>query len=261
MSTESQRAPAEVEFVEPVSTERTFEQAIERIVEGVERARLRHGDRLPKEAELAAQLGISKPTLRQALRVLERAGLIEVRRGAGGGIFLSADLVPADLLRSQVAAEEDLVVETLVGRRIIEAGATHLAAMAATEEDFAEIERTVDLLAANAGDRIRVMGADAAFHRAVSRASHNRTMQAAMHALARELAPIRDAYPGGVGEDELTLRIHRRQLEAMREGDARALDAVLDEHFHQLEDVFAHAVGGSWDELFGDAVVRLLPRR
>jgi GntR family transcriptional regulator, transcriptional repressor for pyruvate dehydrogenase complex len=242
-------------FVEPVATERTFEQAIDRIIEGIERSRLRSGDRLPNEAELAEQLGISKPTLRQALRVLERAGLVEVRRGGKGGIFLAGDLIPVDLLRSQVVAEEQHVVETLVGRRVIEGGVTRVAALVATEEDFAEIERTVELLAANTGSRPSVMRADAAFHRAVSRASHNRTMQAAMRLLAKELAPIRDAYPGGPEDDKLTLDIHRRQLEAMRRRDLDLLDEVLDQHFSQLEDLFARAVGASREELFGAAGV------
>ena len=57
-------------FVEPVRTSRTFEAAIENLLEGIERAHLRTDDRLPTEEQLAAQLGISKPTLRQALRVL-----------------------------------------------------------------------------------------------------------------------------------------------------------------------------------------------
>src|SRR6185312_8251151 len=118
-------------FVEPILAARTFEQAIEQIVEAIERSRLRVGERLPNESELAAQLAISKPTLRQALRVLERAGLIVVRRGAGGGIFLEEELVPIDLINSYVAAEEHQVVETLVARRVIEGGVARLAAVAA----------------------------------------------------------------------------------------------------------------------------------
>ncbi|MBS1895545.1 MAG: FadR family transcriptional regulator [Actinobacteria bacterium] len=257
-TTAALRPPA---FAEPIATERTFEQAIERIVEGIERSRLRHGDALPKEATLAAELGISKPTLRQALRVLERAGLIEVRRGAGGGIFLAAELVPIDLLRSQVAAEEGIVVETLVARRIIEGGATRLAAKAARPGDFEEMERTVELLVAAAGSRDQVMRADAAFHRAVGRASGNRSIQAAMRELARELAPIRDAYRGDPKDDRHTLDVHRRQIEAMRAGDLDALDRVLDEHFRQLEDLFASAVGSSWRKLFATTVRDLPPRR
>ena len=67
-------------FAEPIRATRTFEAAIEHIVEGIERNRLRTGDRIPNESELSSLLGISKPTLRQALRVLERSGVIEDRK-------------------------------------------------------------------------------------------------------------------------------------------------------------------------------------
>lgn len=241
-------------FADPVMTERTFEQAIERIVEGIERAKLRDGDRLPNEAVLAEQLRISKPTLRQALRVLQRARLIEVRRGVGGGIFLTADLIPVDLLDSYVASEEHQVVETLVGRRIVEADVARLALLAATEEDLDEMERTVELLERNRGSRAMVFRADAAFHRAQERACHNRVLQVAMRGVGSALAPVRDAYRGGPEQDEQTLDIHRRQLDALRMRDAAALDAVLDEHFRQLEEAFAAAVGASWEELFGVTV-------
>lgn len=241
-------------FAEPVLTERTFEQAIEHIVEGIERSRLRVGDRLPNESELAEQLEISKPTLRQALRVLERAGLVSVRRGGGGGVFLAADLIPIDLINAYVASEEHQVVEVLTGRRVLEGGVTRLAAVAATEEDLDEIQRTIDLLERHRGKRPLVMRADAAFHRAVSRACHNRQLQAAMRSMGREMAPIRDAYRGGPDEDDLTLDLHRRQLHAMRLRDMAQLDVVLDEHFRMLEDAFAAAVASDWDQLFGDAV-------
>jgi DNA-binding FadR family transcriptional regulator len=106
-----------------------------------------------------------------------------------------------------------------------------------------------------------VFRADAAFHRAVSRACHNRALQRAMRSLGHELAPIRDAYPGGPERDDVTLDIHRRQLHAMRVRDLERLDAVLDEHFRQLECAFAEAVGSSWEDLFGDRVSGRLARR
>jgi GntR family transcriptional repressor for pyruvate dehydrogenase complex len=246
------------DFVEPVRTARTFEQAIEQIVEGIERSRLRVGERLPNESELAEQLSISKPTLRQALRVLERASLISVRRGAGGGIFLAAELIPFDLINSYVVSEEHQVVEAFIARRLLEGDVTRLAALAATDEDFDEIQRTVDLLERHRGNRPLVMRADAAFHRAVSRACHNRGLQAAARAMAHELAPIRDAYRGGPEQDDVTLDIHRRQLQAMRARDLGQIDQLLDEHFRQLEDAFAEAVGSDWERLFGPTVGKLI---
>ena len=240
-------------FAQPIQTTRTFEAAIENIVEAIERARLRHGDQLPSEGDLAAQLGISKPTLRQALRVLERAGLISVRQGKGGGIFVESDLVPSEAILGAVALEEGFIVDVLRGRRILETAVIEYAVSVATPDDYEEVERTIALLRRHLGDRAMVMRADAMFHRAVVRASHNQTLQEAMRIAVRDLAAIRDAYSGGLGQDERTLAVHTRQLEAMRAGDREALAGVLDEHFRMLEEVFADAIGRTWADLFGPA--------
>ena len=111
--------------VEPIRATRTFEAAIEHLTEGIERAGLRAGDRLPNEGALAAELGISKPTLRQALRVLELSGLVEVRRGKAGGVFVVTDLVPAVAIFSAVKLEEDAAVDVLRARRVLERAVAH----------------------------------------------------------------------------------------------------------------------------------------
>ncbi|HET6696242.1 MAG TPA: FCD domain-containing protein [Gaiellaceae bacterium] len=245
-------------FVEPVRTSRTFEAAIENLLEGIERAALHLDDRLPTEEQLAGQLGISKPTLRQALRVLERSGLVRVRAGKGGGIFMASDVVPVDAISHNVAVEAEDAVDVLRARRLLEGAVTIMAAKAATEDDYAAIERTVDLLARNIGDRPRIMGLNAMFHRAVIRACHNKTLQGAMRNIEADLAPIRDSYQGGIENDRETLEIHRRQLAAMRSGDLKALAAVLDEHFRTLEEEFATALHRRWETLFGEVAEQTL---
>jgi GntR family transcriptional repressor for pyruvate dehydrogenase complex len=239
-------------FVEPVRTSRTFEAAIENLLEGIERAHLRQDERLPTEQDLAGQLGISKPTLRQALRVLERSGLLRVRAGKGGGIFMASEVVPVDAITHNVAVEAEEAVDVLLGRRVLEGSVTIIAGLHATEEDFAGIERTIELMRRNLGDRPRVMGANAMYHRAVVRASHNKTLQSAMRQLESELAPIRDTYVGGRAQDEEALEIHERQLEAMRGRDLRTLAVVLDRHYRMLEESFARALHREWADLFGD---------
>lgn len=239
-------------FVDPVRTSRTFEAAIESLLEGIERAHLRLDDRLPTEEQLSAQLGISKPTLRQALRVLERSGLLRVRAGKGGGIFVASEVIPVDAINHNVAVEAEVAVDVLRGRRVLEGTVTVMAAGSAMEEDYAGIERTNELLRRNMGDRQRVMGANAMFHRAVVRASHNRTLQGAVRALEPGLAPIRDTYQGGRDNDEETLAVHERQVEAMRRRDLPLLAGLLDEHYRMLEEEFARALHREWGELFGD---------
>jgi GntR family transcriptional regulator, transcriptional repressor for pyruvate dehydrogenase complex len=238
-------------FAQPVRTTRTFEAAIESIVEGIELARLRRGDQLPSEGELAAELGISKPTLRQGLRVLERAGMLTVRQGKGGGIFLAADLIPTDAIVGAVAIEEFSIVDVLRGRRVLETAVTEQAVAAATADDWDEMSRSIELLRRHLRDDALVMRADAMFHRAVVRATHNQTLLAAMRGVVRQLAAVRDAYSGRPGQNVRTLDVHTRQLAAMRSGDRDELAAVLDEHFRLLEEAFAAVHGRPWVEVFG----------
>jgi GntR family transcriptional repressor for pyruvate dehydrogenase complex len=236
-----------LEAVRPV---RTFEAAIDHIVEGVQRARMRPGDRLPPETALAQQLGISLPTLRQATRVLERSGFVRIRQGKGGGIFLNAELVPHDVLDRQIDIEADQVVDALRARRLLEATVTKHAMEVARPLDYDDLSRAIDLLEANLGDRLAVLRADVMFHHEIARAAHNRTLERAMRSTMRLIAPIRDSYVGGKARDEEALDVHRRQLEIMRTRNFAAIDAILDEHFRMAENAFAEATGRSWQSLF-----------
>lgn len=236
---------------ETIRTVRTFETAIEHIVEGLERARLRRGDRLPNEAQLASQLGISKPTLRQALLVLERAGLLDVRLGKSGGVFVASDLVPTDAISTAVALEERAIIDVLRGRRVIETAVVHYAIDVADADDYAELERSIDLVRTHLGDRTAVLAADAMFHRVLVRACRNETMRAAMRVLERRIAPVRDSYSGGLYWDAQVVDIHSRQVAAMRARDPAALGRILEVHYRMLEDAYCSALGREWRRLFG----------
>ncbi|HEY8478022.1 MAG TPA: GntR family transcriptional regulator, partial [Chloroflexota bacterium] len=72
----------------PVSASRTFEAIIAQVQEAILSGKLRYGDRLASERELVQQFGVSRATLREALRSLEALGWIEIRPGAQGGIFV-----------------------------------------------------------------------------------------------------------------------------------------------------------------------------
>jgi GntR family transcriptional repressor for pyruvate dehydrogenase complex len=238
-------------FARPVQTIRTFEASIENIIAGIERAHLRPGERLPNESELARQLGISKPTLRQALRVLERSGLLKVKPGKAGGIFLESEYLPMEEISRHIATEEHSVLETLRARRLVESQVAREAMRMATPGDLVEIERTVELLNRPNIVREQILRADLMFHRAVARSTHNRPLDEALKVVYRHLAPIRDLL-SETEEDALeTHAIHRAQMDAMVAHDPKALDEVLDVHYHFLEDRLAASLGHSWNELFG----------
>src|SRR5918997_4728625 len=106
----------------PVRTRRTFEEAAEQIADKVRAGELRVGDKLPGERDLAVRMEISRPTLREAVRVLADAGVLEVRRGPGGGMFVASDVVPVELVRQRSSDRLSEVEPVLEARRLIEPG-------------------------------------------------------------------------------------------------------------------------------------------
>lgn len=238
---------------DPVRTPRTFEAAIEHLVEGIERAGLKRGDRLPHLHELAEQLGISTPTLREAVSVLARCGLLAVRQGKNGGIIVSSDLVPAEAISTAVALEEQSAIDTLRARRLLEPVVARYVTLSATSEDLEPLDRANDLLESHLDQRNLVIRADSMFHRALARATRNESLEQAARGIGKSLYTIRDVYTGGRAQSRRTLEVHRSQVSAMRERDLDAVSRIVDEHLRALEDAFAYGVSQDGDKLFGDA--------
>ena len=229
------RAGLQSEF-EPVATRRTFEEAVDQIAEKVKAGDLHVGDRLPSERELAARMRISRPTLREAIKVLAEAGVLEVRRGQSGGIFVASELVPRELLRSRQEIRVSEVAGVLEARRLLEPRVAQLAAVHAGEEDFAAmaalIERKRELAARD--DVLRhedlFLQLDLKFHLAMAHATRNSTVVSLMRSLfkrardrarhggaraARARLGDRRARAHAVGDPQCRLRRHRS-------GDGRA---------------------------------------
>src|SRR4051812_48031168 len=77
-----------VSLLRPVRAGNAFEETVERLLQAIKLGMVAYGEKLPPERELAAQLGISRVTLREAIRALQDAGYLDVRRGRYGGAFV-----------------------------------------------------------------------------------------------------------------------------------------------------------------------------
>src|SRR4051794_25086820 len=229
----------------PVRTRRTFEEAAEQIAHGVRTGQLRVGDRLPGERSLAAQMEISRPTLREAIKVLVTAGVLEVRRGHEAGMYVSTDVVPADLVRERFDLRRGEVAAVLEARRIVEPGVARLAAQRASDADHAALERSIEamrhIVAAGygPGDEDRFLQLDVQFHLALARASDNPTVERLMRMLFRELEIARDMAMHEPLVPEWTIAIHQETVQAIRTGDLDAVAEVMNRHLGRLESTWA----------------------
>lgn len=235
----------------PVKTRRTFEEAVVQIAEAVQAGDLRVGDRLPSERTLAAQMQISRPTLREAIRVLADAGVVEVVSGPAGGTFVRAETAPMHVLehRSQLRVTE--VSEVLEARRLLEPRVAQLAALYGTDGDFAVMQQTIDDQREAVDDHVRFLNLDLRFHLTMARATKNGTVVELMRVLLRRLEIARDMAVRGEHDSRWAIEIHERTLAAIMTGDYDAIEAAMDEHMHYLEKI--------WEEESGRAQLRRVP--
>ncbi|GAB2500456.1 FadR/GntR family transcriptional regulator [Nocardiopsis aegyptia] len=155
------------------STRRTglVDQVISQLRAQIDSGEWGVGDRIPTESELSDQLEVGRNTVREAVRALAHAGLLEIRQGAGTFVRASSELGGA--LRRRL--ERSRLRENLEVRRALEVEAARLAALRHSDEDMAGIDRAMALR--EEAWRERDMGtfveADFTFHRAVVNATHN----------------------------------------------------------------------------------------
>ncbi|RBM17015.1 FadR/GntR family transcriptional regulator [Streptomyces sp. PT12] len=134
------------------------------------------GSRIPTEPELVEQLGVARNTVREAIRALAHNGLLDIRQGSGTYVVATSELAGVMHRRFADAAPQD-VAEM---RSTLEAGAARLAARRCTAQDLRQLETLLGRREAAwaAGDVERFVEADATFHMAVVKASHNEVLTA-----------------------------------------------------------------------------------
>ncbi len=158
--------------IKKIKYHRVYEDVIEQIETLILEGNLSPGDVLPTERELAQAFGISRGTLREAFRILEREGLIEAR--PGGGRFLSKDLNKAeDKNRIMENIERATIIELLEAREIFETGIVELAAKRATDQDILDIEIAFEKWGKIGFDDDDPQNPDQAFHLSIAKATHN----------------------------------------------------------------------------------------
>ncbi|CAN5677834.1 FadR/GntR family transcriptional regulator [soil metagenome] len=228
---------------------KTYEQIVEHIRGAISSGELNPGDRLPPETELAKRLGVSRPTVREALKVLEALNILRSSTGPKGGTFVKSinGLEVADYLKDSISllldVDELSLQELWAARETIDIPAVGMAAVRRTEQDLFVIEKTIETDELKDGDSII---SDISFHRAIAEASKNRMLSLFMSSIYMTLRSLSEHYilpkdmlPEVKGASQ---EAHRLIYEAIATQDELLARERMQEHLRLSYGVYEQAI-------------------
>ena len=210
---------------------------LERIIE----AKLKPGSTFATEAALLAQFNVSRPTLRESLKLLESQGVLELRPGPGGGIIVrepSTDLL-AHGLSLFLRLHNVPFVTVLKAREVIEPALAYEAALNASEQDFAELEASIVRMKAldAQADQAAFLEENRVFHSVIARASGNKVLEVFWETISILAHGEHHGIRYSVGNQAHVVKAHRRILDACRQRDGDAAAAAMESHVRGLENL------------------------
>ncbi len=203
--------------------------------------KLEPGDRLPPERELAAHLGVSRVSVREALRELENRGLIDRRPGRGTIVLKPGERSAVfDEALGVVASLRPELHDIMELRVIVEPPIARITAARATRRDLAQLRELVEAMEADV-TKERYAELDRAFHQAIAQYAHNPLLELINEQIAQQIAPSRANRYQTRERRAASSAAHRRIYEAIAAGDGDLAEHEAREHVLDISRQIANA--------------------
>ncbi|SRR6266700_1040889 len=210
-------------------------EEVARQIERLILKKLSPGDKLPAERELAEMLGVSRSSIRDAVRSLELVGLVEPRQGAGTVVCEISEKAVTSPLTNALVHKRQLVDELLDFRKILEPPLAARAAEHADADDIAEMKAILDRHDAKVQSGELAIEEDSAFHYRIALASGNSVVLKVLNVLMDLLRETRSLSLQSEGRPQKSLAGHRRILAAITRRDPVAAETTMRQHIQDVE--------------------------
>jgi GntR family transcriptional regulator, transcriptional repressor for pyruvate dehydrogenase complex len=193
------------------------------------------GDVLPPERELVRMFGVSRSSVRDAIRKLELLGLVEPRQGSRTVVREpSAEAISAPLT-SVLLQKRKVIAELLDFRKMLEPPLARRAAQHASPKQIAHMEEILDRQESRVEAGAIAVAEDTEFHYCIATAAQNTVVLKVIDVLMDLLRKTRERTLQTEGRQHKSLAGHRRILAALKRGDAKAADAAMRQHLSEIE--------------------------
>lgn len=220
----------------PIKSPQLYKYVATQIKERIINGDLAFGDRLPPEQALAEQFEVSRTVVREAIKALEREGLVEVHQGRGTYITDGTSLAFRESFSLMMSMGSDQIFEDLVEvRALLEPEIVAMAARRATDEDIAILEQAVAIMETSLDDPETFVRADSAFHMALANATKNELIVKMIEPIVDLLHEMRvniSETPSGLQHGQYH---HMRILAAVKAHDPDAARQAMLLHMEQIQ--------------------------
>jgi len=217
---------------------RLYESVIEQIMNLIKNNKLKPGDKLPPERELAEKLSISRGSLREAFRVLESRGLIKSKPGGGRVIREIRNNAHDNTENIILSLEKSSILELLEAREMFEVKIAEITAQRATPEDMESIEKALRKVNEEEGIKDdKKTESDTEFHLAIARASHNFVFVNIIKLHLDLLRDTREKTQQIPGRREERWREHQTILQAIKERNVKKAGEAMLKHLRNVREI------------------------
>jgi len=219
-----------------VKKTKLHEQIVNQIQALIDKGRLKHGDQLPPERELATIFKVSRHSLREAIRILEHKKVLKSRPGSGTFIILEEASEVVAFLASAINREKNTLDEIFQFRELLEPQIAALAAQNATEADHNALQDILERQRTEKGKDVS-KGLDQAFHLSLARATGNAVLLQIVELLGHIFSKSRHAYSQSVHRNRLSVKGHQEIAAAIQEAKPQAARDLMAAHLRAIREL------------------------
>lgn len=218
-----------------VSRTKLHEQIVIQIEDLIESGRLKVGDHLPPERELAGIFKVSRHSVREAIRILEQRQILKSRPGSGTFVVTEDEASLLEFLTYSLRRKKSILLEIFQLRRMLEPQIAALAAQKATAECIGEIENAQQAYQAVQNDPKGLKEKDQLFHLALARATGNTVLLKVMERLTDILGESRMELSQRTARQQVSIKGHARIMAAIRQRNVDAANHAMKTHLDEIE--------------------------
>ena len=223
--------------LQAVAKTKLHEQIVNQVQALIEKGRLKHGDQLPPERELASIFKVSRHTVREAIRILEQKKILRSRPGSGTFIILEDESSVVEFMVRAIFREKNTLSEIFQFRELLEPQIAGLAARNATQKNISVLEDILEKQKLELGNTIESKELDEKFHLALAKATGNSVLFQVVELFGHILLKSRHEDSQSPYRNKLSIEGHNKILDAIKDADSRAANKLMAGHLDAIREL------------------------